>query len=98
MSKIIIAIIAIIIVVGSGYWIYQSTLTLEEEDGSEESKDCVSDNDCVIFGETGDCNCGCYNKDNLPSGTGGECFCVAPVSCKCVEGLCEGIFGEEEKE
>jgi len=32
-------------------------------------KECVNDDDCVVFGKTGDCNCGCYNKNNLPSGT-----------------------------
>jgi len=62
---------------------------------SEGSKDCVNDDDCVVFGKTGDCNCGCYNKDNLPSGTGGKCFCLAPTSCKCVNGKCEGVFEEE---
>jgi len=57
-------------------------------------KECVNDDDCVVFGKTGDCNCGCYNKNNLPSGTGGECFCAAPTSCKCVNGKCEGVFEE----
>jgi len=60
----------------------------------EGSKDCVTDDDCVVFGKTGDCNCGCYNKDDLPSGTGGECFCAAPTSCMCLDGKCEGIFEE----
>ncbi len=96
MSKTIVTIIVIIIVAGLGYWIYQSTLAPEEEAISEGSKNCVNDNDCVVFGETGDCNCGCYNKDNLPSGTGGECFCAAPTSCKCIEGLCEGVFEEKQ--
>ena len=54
--------------------------------------DCVLDSDCVVYGESGDCNCGCYNKDNLPSGTGGECFCAAPTSCECVNDTCEGVF------
>ena len=58
------------------------------------SKNCTIDSDCVVFGETGDCNCGCYNKDFLPMTTGGECFCAAPTSCKCVDNLCEGVFGE----
>jgi len=61
---------------------------------SEGSKDCLSDDHCVVFGKTGDCNCGCYNKDNLPSSTGGECFCLAPTLCKCVNGQCEGVFKE----
>jgi len=91
MSKIIIAII-IIIVIGLGYWAYQSIVTPEEEPISEGSKACAIDDNCVVFGETGDCNCGCYNKDDLPSGTGGECFCAAPTSCECVNAKCEGIF------
>ena len=45
------------------------------------------------FGWDGDCNCGCYNKGDLPSGTGGACFCAAPESCECVVGVCEGVFG-----
>jgi len=63
--------------------------TFVEEIGS---KACVVDDDCVVFGETGDCNCGCYNRNSLPSGPGGECFCVAPTSCECVNGECEGVF------
>jgi hypothetical protein len=62
---------------------------------SEGSKDCVNDDDCIVFGKTGNCNCGCYNKNNLPSSTAGTCFCLAPTSCKCVNGECEGVFGEE---
>jgi hypothetical protein len=95
MSKTIITIIIIIVIAGVGYWIYQSTMAPEEEVVSEGSKDCVNDDDCVVFGETGDCNCGCYNKDSLPSSTGGECFCSAPIDCKCVDGKCEGIFEGE---
>lgn len=64
---------------------------------SEGSKVCVVDSDCVVFGETGDCNCGCYNKDNLPSNTGEECFCAAPISCKCVDKRCEGVFEDPEQ-
>ena len=95
MSKTIIAIVIIMIIAVMGYWIYQSTITPEEEVVSEGSKDCVNDEDCIVFGKTGDCNCGCYNKNNLPSGTGGECFCAAPNSCKCVNSKCEGVFEEE---
>jgi len=64
---------------------------------SEGSKDCITDSNCIVFGKTGDCNCGCYNKDDLPSGTGGECFCLAPTSCKCVNGKCEGVFENPEQ-
>ena len=66
------------------------TQTWTEELGN---KDCWVDSDCVVFGEDGDCNCGCYNKDNLPSGSGGACFCAAPELCECVDGICEGVFG-----
>jgi len=56
------------------------------------SRVCDIDEDCIVFGKDGDCNCGCYNKDALPTSTGGKCFCAAPVSCECVENLCEGVF------
>lgn len=94
MSKTIIAIVIIMIIVVLGYWIYQSIILPKEEAVSEGSRDCIQDEDCIVFGKTGDCNCGCYNKDNLPLGTGGECFCAAPVSCKCINGKCEGVFEE----
>jgi len=95
MSKTIITIVIIIIVAGLGYWIYQSMSSPEEEAVSEGSKDCVNDEDCIVFGKTGDCNCGCYNKNNIPSRTGGECFCAAPNSCKCIDSRCEGVFKKE---
>ena len=56
------------------------------------SKNCIRTEDCVVFGESGDCNCGCYHYDALPQTTGGNCFCAAPVSCECVNGICEGVF------
>jgi len=56
------------------------------------SKVCELDSDCIVFGEDGDCNCGCYNKDALPTSTGGECFCAAPISCECNSNTCEGVF------
>ena len=40
--KKIITIISVIIIAGIGYWVYQSTLTLEEETKEEETKDEVS--------------------------------------------------------
>ena len=62
------------------------------------SRECEKDSDCIVFGETGDCNCGCYTQNNLPTDSGGECFCLAPVSCVCADGKCEGIFAEMSKE
>jgi hypothetical protein len=57
-----------------------------------EAKNCIVDEDCVVFGETGDCNCGCFNKNYWVWASGGKCFCLAPTSCKCINGKCEGIF------
>ena len=96
-KKIITIFIVIIVAAGLGYWIYQSTFAPQEEVVSEGSKDCVNNEDCVVFGKTGECNCGCYDKDNFPSGTGGECFCFAPTFCKCVNSRCEGVFEEEQE-
>jgi len=56
------------------------------------SKECSVNSDCITFGKTGECNCGCYNKDFLPQNSGGACFCQAPTSCECVNNKCEGIF------
>jgi len=79
--------VVVALVGGGGYWAYRPV-----SGGAEQ---CISDADCAVFGETGDCNCGCYHKNNIPSGTGGKCFCAAPTSCRCVDGECEGVFGEE---
>jgi len=54
-------------------------------------KSCISDEDCVVFGKDGECNCGCFNK-NYKWESGGDCFCAAPISCKCIEGKCESVF------
>ena len=56
------------------------------------SRVCLMNDDCVVFGEEGDCDCGCYNKDALPLDAGGDCFCTVPVSCECVSNQCEGVF------
>jgi len=103
MNKIIVAIIIVIVIVAGLYFMGQSILAPEdgevsqedEENKGDESQECIDDSYCVVFGETGDCNCGCYHKDNLPSETGGECNCAAPDSCKCVDGKCEGVFEGE---
>lgn len=75
------------------YCEYETSIGGESiEEINQGSKSCEINSNCVVFGETGDCNCGCYNKDNLPSSTGGACFCAAPISCECVDNVCEGIF------
>jgi len=86
----IVALIVLIVAIIALYTLANPPIT-------EGSKDCANNDDCVVFGETGDCNCDCYNKNNLPSRTGGECFCLAPVSCKCLNGKCEGVFEDLEQ-
>ncbi|MFH1841463.1 MAG: hypothetical protein ABH800_01755 [Candidatus Nealsonbacteria bacterium] len=94
MFKTTISIIAILIIIGVGYWVYQpgSITPASTPNSSDEDKVCLVDDDCVVFGKTGDCNCGCYNKNSFPAEIVEGCFCVAPTSCKCVNGKCEGIF------
>jgi len=55
------------------------------------SKSCEVGSDCVVFGEDGDCNCGCYNRYDFPPGSGGDCFCAAPEFCECVDDVCFGV-------
>jgi len=93
MSKTLIAIIAIVVIVIVGYWIYQ-LISASQEITEAEAKNCEVNSDCVVFGEDGDCNCGCFNK-NYQWKKEGDCFCAAPKSCKCVNGKCEGVFEEE---
>ena len=94
MSKILINTTIFIIFIGVIYWAYTLVPDIKDEIIPEDLNYCLVDNDCVIFGETGDCNCGCYNKNYLPSDSGEECFCLVPTSCKCIDNKCEGIFGE----
>ncbi|MBZ9577871.1 hypothetical protein KJA13_02435 [Patescibacteria group bacterium] len=93
MSKTLIAIITIVVIIIVGYWIYQS-ISAPQGITEAEAKNCEVDSDCVVFGEDGDCNCGCFNK-NYQWEKEGDCFCAAPKSCKCVNGKCEGVFEEE---
>jgi len=68
-------------------------MTKESETNIEIAAEvCETDLDCVHFGETGECNCGCYLKEEIPTSTGGECFCQAPILCECIQNKCEGIF------
>lgn len=92
---IIILILAILV----GQYIIWQYLTIKEEiNFSEiiipEKKDvkfCVTDEDCIVFGQDGDCNCGCFNK-NYNWQVEGACFCAVPDFCKCIEGRCEDNF------
>lgn len=90
MKKIVIAILGIVIFLAL---IMLGVVYLTRSSSpSQGENNCIVDVDCVVFGETGDCNCGCYNKNNLPTSPGGQCFCAAPTSCRCAEGKCEGVF------
>lgn len=60
-----------------------------------EEKACTTDQDCVVMGESGECNCGCFSKSYEGWESAGACFCAAPTSCKCVDGGCEGVFGDD---
>jgi hypothetical protein len=102
MNKIIATIIIIMVVLGSYYLMKQSISAPEGEIPSEGEenikKECTDDDSCVVFGQDGDCNCGCYNKGDLPTETGGECFCAVPDSCKCVDKKCEGVFEDNQED
>ena len=85
--------------IGAGYPAMES-YPRQCSDGNETwteelgSKGCEIDSDCVVFGEEGDCNCGCYNRYDFPPDGGGDCFCAAPESCECVVGICGDVFGD----
>ncbi len=49
MSKTLITIIIIILAAGLGYWVYQSTLTPEEEPNGEETEEIVCAGDGEVF-------------------------------------------------
>jgi hypothetical protein len=95
MSKAIIIIIIIVAVTGLGYWVYQ-LITAPPGITEAEARNCEVDSDCLVFGEDGDCNCGCFNR-NYQWEKEGSCFCAAPKSCKCVNGRCEGVFEDKEQ-
>ena len=93
-TLVVLSAVAVIAIVGIAFLVYQSQIPSQTGPTPQGSKTCTIDEDCVVFGESGDCNCGCYNKNNLPTATGEKCFCLAPVSCRCVNKKCEGIFEE----
>jgi len=90
--KNLLIVVVIIILIAVGYWLYQS-VSSPEETSEAEATICEVDSDCIIFGQDGDCNCGCFNK-NHDWEAEGDCFCAAPKACKCVDGKCEGVFDE----
>jgi hypothetical protein len=100
-TPIAIGIIIFLVVLVGGYTWWQYSVILEEETNVPNVKisdrkeavieGCIIDDDCLIFGEDEDCNCGCFNKKHDWEAEG-ACFCAAPVSCECIEGKCEGVF------
>jgi len=93
MPKIIVGIIAIALVgMAGGFWLYQS-ISAARGMTDAEAESCEIDSDCVVFGEDGDCNCGCFNKNYEWEKTS-DCFCAAPKLCRCINGKCEAVFGE----
>ena len=101
--KYILIVVVLAVIVGGGILAWQYWCPIEKPQPIEESEDetagknCVDDDDCLVFGETGDCNCGCFNK-NYQWQPGGKCFCATPTSCKCINGKCEGVFEESKEE
>ncbi len=103
--KYIIIVLILAVIVGGGIlWCLQKCPSYqppevkmpEKPEKEATGKECVNDDDCVVFGKTGDCNCGCFNKEYQWE-SGGECFCLAPTSCKCLNNKCWGVFeGVEE--
>lgn len=102
-APIAIGIILVLAVLVGGFTIWQYSEMQKEETTIPEIevskketdvKSCTTDDDCVVFGKDGDCNCGCFNKNYSDWQPGGACFCAAPTSCKCTNGKCEGIFEE----
>jgi len=92
MKKIIILAVVAVLVATGGYLAYQNFLAPVRV-GDEEARACVVDEDCIVFGRDGDCNCGCFNK-NVKWERGGDCFCAAPAACRCVDGQCEAVFSD----
>jgi hypothetical protein len=55
------------------------------------SKECASDSDCVVYGKSGSCNCGCYNDDSLPWLPTWGCYCIPSPACGCKENICSAV-------
>ncbi len=83
-------ILILLILLGGLIWWQYLEIRKKETDG----KNCASDDDCIVFGKDGDCNCGCFNKNYSDWQPGEGCFLAAPTSCKCTNGKCEGVFYE----
>lgn len=94
MAKTIVAMMIVVVMAIAGYWLYQTRLAPKEKEVLPESKKCLTDDDCLVFGKDGDCNCGCFNKNYQWEREEGNCLCAAPTSCQCLNGRCEEGFEE----
>jgi len=92
---ILIILLVIAIIIGISLWFCPEKETTPQQKTTD-WKNCSVDSDCVVFGEDGDCNCGCFNKNYTDWQPEGACFCTAPTFCKCIDGKCEGLFKEDE--
>jgi len=94
MPKILIKITTFFLFVGVAYWAYTFMPDVKKAVIPQGLDYCLIDSDCVTFGKTGEGNCGCYNKDYLHLEWRSKPSCLAPSSCRCTEGKCDGVFGE----
>ncbi|MBD3208732.1 MAG: hypothetical protein GF370_04765 [Candidatus Nealsonbacteria bacterium] len=92
-SKLTIGLVLVLLIGAGGIFLFQNQPG-ELEPPEVEPKECFSDQDCAVFGEDGQCNCGCFNQ-NYAWEERGECFCSAPDSCECVNGECKNVFEEQ---
>ena len=91
MFKQLLTLIIIVIVVYVAYTLYKD-MNMEEE----LVKQCETNSDCMVFGEDGECNCGCFNKEHIWESLG-ACFCAAPRSCQCIESVCTGVIEQVDE-
>ena len=87
MSKTIITIIIIMVIAGAGYWIYQSTITLEEVIPSIEPEPIGPDTE--VFTEPPE-----PEADFCGQSTGGRCL----TDSDCVQGGCSGEVCQSKDE
>ena len=61
----------------------------------EERIKCISDEDCIIFGDESNANCGCFNKESQWQPIEvkvGESLRSVPIHCRCINGACGPVF------
>jgi len=94
MKKQVVILIILILVLIVGFWAEQKgwlSSGSKKQEQQQDPKSCQSDSDCLVFGQSGDCNCGCFNN-GFQWTKQGDCFCALPKSCKCVDSKCQAVF------